>query len=157
MTVPQDRYSTLDGIRGIAAVAVVPIVLKFLYLDGIFTLIFDIARWPILAILVALGFAVIYRWGPSRTNPHWRWISWGSGIATLLWLIGSALFSLYVSRFGSYDATYGALGAVVVLLLWLWVSALVLLIGAEIDAELDQRATTTGSPLASVSPGAAKP
>ena len=149
--------AVLFAVVVIAAVAVVPIVLKFLYLDGIFALAFEIGRWPILAVLVALGFAVVYRWGPSRAKPHWRWISWGSAIATLLWLIGSALFSVYVSRFGSYDATYGALGAVVVLLLWLWVSAIVLLVGAEIDAELDQRATMTGSPLAPIPAGAAKP
>ena len=148
--------AVLFAVVVIAAVAVVPIVLKFLYLDGIVTLIFDVARWPVLAVLVAFGFAVIYRWGPSRRDPQWRWISWGSTIATLLWLVGSALFSIYVSRFGSYDATYGALGAVVVLLLWLWVSAIVLLVGAEIDAELDQRATSTGSPLAAVPAGAAK-
>ena len=138
----------------IFAVAVIPIILKFVHLDGVLAAVISLARWPILAVLVALGFAVIYRWGPSREGPHWRWISWGSAIATVLWLVGSFLFSIYVSKFGSYDATYGALGAVVVLLMWLWVSAIVLLVGAEIDAELDQRATTAGSPLAAVAAGA---
>ncbi len=78
-------------------------------------------------------------------------------IATVLWLGGSIGFSVYVSKFGSYDATYGALGAVVVLLLWLWVSAIVLLVGAEIDGELDQRATLAGDPLAAVPAGAPRP
>lgn len=141
----------------IFAIAVVPILLAFLPFGPLAGTLLSIARWPILAILVAVGFAVIYRYGPSRKRASWRWISWGSGIATVLWLGGSILFSLYVSEFGSYDATYGALGAVVVLLLWLWVSAIVLLVGAEIDGELDQRAETTGSPLAAVPAGAAKP
>ena len=136
------------------AVAVIPIILNFLPFGSVAGTLLNFARWPILAILVVLGFAVIYRYGPSRKEASWRWISWGSAIGTLLWLIGSVVFSIYVSKFGSYDATYGALGAVVVLLLWLWVSALTLLIGAEIDGELDQRASLTGSPLAPVPAGA---
>ena len=139
----------------IVAIAVIPIVLKFLYLNSISAMLINLARWPILAILVVVGFAVTYRYGPSRRRPNWRWISWGSVVATVLWMVGSFGFSIYVSKFGSYDATYGTLGAVVVLLLWLWVSALVLLVGAEIDAELDQRATATGSPLGAVASGAA--
>ncbi len=140
----------------ILALAIVPIILKFLYLGSFAETLFNLARWPVLAGLVAGGFAIFYRYGPSRRRAHWRWISWGSGIATVLWLVGSLAFSIYVSKFGSYDATYGTLGAVIVLLLWLWVSALVLLIGAEVDAELDQRAVATGSPLAAVAPGAAR-
>lgn len=139
------------------AVPVVPIVLQFLHVGGLVATLVDLARWPVLALLVALGFAFIYRYAPSRSHPRWTWISWGSGIATLCWLIGSILFSIYVSKFGSYDATYGSLGAVVVLLLWFWVSALVLLIGAEIDAELDTRATATSSPLGGTAPSAGPP
>ena len=135
------------------AVAVVPIILKFLPFGSLAATVLDYARWPILAVLVALGFGLIYRVGPCRRDASWRWITWGSGIATVLWLAGSILFSVYVGRFGSYDATYGALGAVVVLLLWLWVSALVLLVGAEIDDELDERASRTGSPTAPIPPG----
>ncbi len=138
------------------AVAVIPIILNFLPFGSLLATVLNFARWPVLAVLVALGFAVIYRLGPSRKTPSWRWISWGSAIATVLWLVGSIVFSIYVGKFGSYDATYGALGAVVVLLLWLWVSAIVLLVGAEIDGELDQRATLAGSPLASVPEGKSK-
>ncbi len=137
----------------VLALAVVPIVLKFLYLGSFAETLINLARWPVLAVVVTAGFAIFYRYGPSRRRAHWTWISWGSCIATLFWLIGSLAFSIYVSKFGSYDATYGALGAVIVLLLWLWVSALVLLVGAEIDAELDQRAVATGSPLAAVAAG----
>ncbi|RYC29518.1 YihY family inner membrane protein [Lichenibacterium minor] len=138
----------------IFAVAIIPIILNFLPYGSVLGPLLDIARWPVLAVFVALGFAVIYRYGPSRENASWRWITWGSGIATVLWLVGSVVFSVYVSKFGSYDATYGALGAVVVLLLWLWVSAIVLLVGAEIDGELDQRASAAGDPLAAVPAGA---
>jgi membrane protein len=139
------------------AVAVIPIILNLLPFGTFFGTLLNFARWPILAVLVVLGFAVIYRYGPSRKDASWRWITWGSGIATVLWLAGSILFSIYVGKFGSYDATYGALGAVVILLLWLWVSALVLLVGAEIDGELDQRATLKGDPLAAVPAGAPRP
>ena len=146
----------LFAVVAIFAVAIIPIILNFLPYGSALRPLLDIARWPVLAILVALGFAVIYRYGPSRKGSNWRWISWGSAIATVLWLLGSVIFSIYVGRFGSYDATYGALGAVVVLLLWLWVSAIVLLIGAEIDGELDQRATIAGHPLAAVPAGASR-
>ena len=141
------------AVVAVFAVAVIPIILNFLPFGSLLGTVLNFARWPVLAVLVAFGFAVVYRVGPSREEANWRWISWGSIIATVLWLGGSVLFSVYVGKFGSYDATYGALGAVVVLLLWLWVSALVLLIGAEIDGELDQRASLTGSPLAPVPAG----
>ena len=130
----------------VLAIAGIPIILATLSLDKITADLLAYTRWPLLAVLVVLGFAVMYRWAPSRSHPRWRWISWGSGIATLAWLIGSFAFSFYVSKFGSFDATYGSLGAVVILLLWLWVSALVLLVGGEIDAEIDKRATEAGSP-----------
>ena len=146
---------TLGGIvfaiAAIVAVAVVPAALALLHADGFAMQILAVARWPVLAVLVVIGFAVMYRYAPSRTNPNWTWISWGSGIAAVLWMAGSLIFSLYVSHFGSYQATYGALAAVVVLLLWFWVSALVLLLGAEIDDEITLRYRMTNSPLAAVS------
>ena len=146
---------TLGGIvfaiAAIIAVAIIPAVLTLFNIDSFAAQVLALGRWPVLAVLVIIGFAVMYRYAPSRTNPNWKWISWGSGIAAVLWIIGSAIFSFYVSHFGSYQATYGALAAVVVLLLWFWVSALVLLLGAEIDDEINLRATKTNSPLAAVS------
>ena len=146
---------TLGGIvfaiAAIIAVAVVPAALALLHADGFAMQILAVARWPALAVLVVIGFAVMYRYAPSRTNPNWTWISWGSGIAAVLWMAGSLIFSLYVSHFGSYQATYGALAAVVVLLLWFWVSALVLLLGAEIDDEISLRDRKSNSPLSAVS------
>ena len=121
----------------LAALAVLPVLIGFLPLPVNLQTSLDFGRWPLLAILVAFGLAVVYRFGAYKEHPKWRWISWGAAIATLVWIIGSALFSFYVSRFGSYDATYGSLAAPVVLLLWFWLSALIVLIGAEIDAELD--------------------
>jgi membrane protein len=106
-----------------------------------------VARWPILLVLVMVTLAAIYRYAPSRAEPRWRWVSWGAVVATVLWLAGSAAFSIYVSRFASYDKTYGSLGAVVVLLLWLYLTAFVVLLGAELNAEIEHqtaRDSTTG-------------
>ena len=152
---------TLGGIvfAGIAilAVAIIPAALAFLHATGFMAQLLDIARWPSLAVTVGLAFAAMYRYAPSRSHASWKWITWGSGIAAALWIVGSVLFSFYVGHFGSYDATYGALGAVIILLLWFWVSATVLLVGAEIDGEIDARATKAGDPLAPLPAGGATP
>jgi membrane protein len=134
---------TLGGIVfaivALAAVAGVPALLALIPMnDGLRTLL-ALGRWPVLAMLALFATAVLYRFAPYRTEPKWRWITWGSAFTALVWLAASALFSFYVTNFGSYDATYGSLGAVVILLLWFWVGTLVLLAGAEIDAELEVR------------------
>jgi len=125
------------GMIALAALAVLPVLIGFLPLPVEVKTALDLGRWPLLALLVAFALAVVYRFGAYKEHPKWRWISWGAAIATVLWIIGSAAFSYYVSNFGSYDATYGSLAAPVVLLLWFWLSALIVLIGAEIDAELE--------------------
>ena len=96
----------------------------------------DLGRWPALALLASVALARLYHHAPMRSGRP-RWITWGSAIATLAWLGVSGLFSFYVSRFGSYNETYGAIGGVIVLLMWLFLSAFVILLGAEIDAELE--------------------
>jgi membrane protein len=99
-------------------------------------------------IAVGLALALIYRFGPSREAPRWRWITWGSAAATVLWLGASALFSWYAASFGKFNETYGSLGAVIGFMTWLWISAIVILLGAELDAEMEHqtaRDTTTGS------------
>lgn len=96
-------------------------------------------RWPLLVLFVMIGLAVIYRYGPSRSKPRWRWVSWGAVVATLLWIVGSALFSFYVSHFGSYNETYGSVGAVVILMMWFYLSAYVVLLGAELNAEMEHQ------------------
>jgi membrane protein len=105
-------------------------------------------RWPLLAALLVVGLAVIYRYAPDRDNPKWGWVSWGSGVATLLWVVASIGFSIYASSFGNYNKTYGALAGVIVLLFWLFLSALVVLVGAELNAEMELQTAkdTTAGP-----------
>ena len=99
-----------------------------------------VARWPLLALVLLVALAVIYQIGPDRPRPAWRWWSWGAGAATVLWLVASAAFSTWATHFGSYNKTYGALAAVVVLMLWLYLSVLCVLVGGELNAELEHRA-----------------
>ena len=133
----------------ISAMVVVPIVLNFLGLGGATEMIFKIARWPALFVVVALALAVIYRYGPSREKPRWRWISWGSALAAVCWIGVSILFSWYAEHFGSYNKIYGSLGAIIAFMFWFWLSIIVVLIGGEINAETEHqtvRDTTTGRP-----------
>ena len=116
-------------------------------------------RWPVLAILTIFGLAVVYRYGPSREDPQWRWVSVGAVVATIIWLIGSIAFSIYVRNFGSYNESYGALGGVIILLTWLWLSAFIVLLGAELNSEMEHQTgedTTTGEPRPRGDRGAAK-
>jgi membrane protein len=131
----------------IGAVAVLPVVLNFVGLPDVTDLLLRIARWPALLLVLTFALALIYRFGPSREAPRWRWISWGSIAAAMLWLAGSGLFSFYAANFGNFDATYGSLGAVIGFMTWMWISAIVVLLGAELNAEIEHqtaRDTTTG-------------
>ena len=109
----------------------------------------QIATWLFAALIVSAGFGFVYRFAPDRAQARWQWLSVGSIAATVLWLIATLLFGLYTANFANYNATYGALGAVVVLLMWLFVSSYAVLIGAEINAEAERQTgidTTTGHP-----------
>jgi membrane protein len=131
----------------LVGVIAIPIVLN--YLPGAMSIVFDIARWPVLLALIALALAFFYRYGPSRTEPRWRWISWGSAFAAVMWLAVSALFSWYAANFGSYNKTYGSLGAVIGFMTWMWLSIIVVLIGAKLNAEIEHqtvRESTVGAP-----------
>lgn len=137
------------GIVAIALVAVLPAVLGHLGLGQAGQLAVRLARWPLLAVGLTLVLACVYRYGPDRQRPKWRWTTWGAGVATLLWILASIAFSFYSSNFGSYDKTYGAVGAVVVLMMWLFVSSYVVLLGAELDSEMERQTrldTTVGEP-----------
>ena len=140
----------------LALIAVLPVVLREVGLGRAGDLAVSIGRWPALVVLVAVALAVFYRLGPDRANPRFRWMSWGALVAVVLWVAVSAGFSWYVSNFGSYGQTYGSLGAVIVLLLWLWLSALAALIGAELDAEIEREAART-RPARRVRPANARP
>lgn len=121
------------------AAAVLPVIFAAVGLGGAARTVLSIARWPVLALMTMAGLAFIYRYAASRAAPPWRWVTWGSVVATLLWLGATLLFSLYVSRFGSYNETYGALGGVIVLMLWFFLTGYAALLGAEVDAELERR------------------
>jgi membrane protein len=98
-----------------------------------------IARWPLAALVIIAGLAVIYRFAPDRDNPRWAWASPGAIVATVLWLAASAAFSIYTANFGQYNETYGALGAIVVVMLWLWIGAFAVIIGAEMNGEMERQ------------------
>jgi membrane protein len=100
--------------------------------------VWSVARWPIVLVFVVLAVAVLYHSSPNVKQPKFRWISVGAGVAILVWVVASVGFGFYVSNFGSYNKTYGALGGVIVFLLWLWITNLALLFGAELDAELER-------------------
>jgi membrane protein len=130
----------------IACIAALPAVASS-QLQGATAVIAQIVRWPILFIIIAVGLAFVYRYGPSRAEPQRRWITWGSAFASIAWIAVSLGFSWYAANFGSYNKTYGSLAAVVVLMFWLWLSAAIILIGAELDAEMEHqtvRDTTVG-------------
>ena len=109
-------------------------VIAFLPIDEVLQSWLAYARWPLLGLFILVALDVIYRFGPSSAKPHWHLISVGTIFAGVFWILASWIFSLYVTRFNSYDATYGSLGAVIVLLLWFWISALIVLTGATIDS-----------------------
>jgi membrane protein len=138
-----------------AALVVMPAIFSFLLFGD--TLL-SLARWPILLVGMMVGLAFVYRYGPSREHPRWKWVSWGSVIASVLWIAASLLFNLYMSNFAHYDRTYGALGAVVGGMTWMWLSAIIILLGAELNAELEHQTacdSTTGAPLPMGERGAA--
>jgi membrane protein len=133
----------------LALVAALPAALELLPIPSIVAKVLGFGGWVILAAAMMLLLSVMYRFGPSRSKPQWQWVSWGAGVATFLWLVGSALFSLYVTKFGDYNKTYGALAAIVILLTWLYLTAFVILLGAELNAEMEHQTridSTTGRP-----------
>jgi membrane protein len=107
-----------------------------------------ILRWVLLAVLLIGGLAVLYRYAPDRDEPRWTWVSWGSGIATVLWILASIGFSIYANAFGNYNKTYGALAGVIILMFWLYLSAVVVLVGAELNTEMELQTAkdTTAGP-----------
>jgi len=131
----------------IGLVAVVPVVLAEVGLGPVAEVAVQVVRWGGLVLLAMVALGMVYRLGPDRNAPKVRWVSTGAVTATLLWVAASVGFSFYVDNFGSYGETYGSLAGVVVLLLWLWITALVVLIGAELNGESEAqtaRDTTVG-------------
>jgi membrane protein len=123
----------------IGAIVVLPILLGYIGLGGATEWLLSIGRWPVLFVIVAVMIALIYRFGPCRRDPKWHWITWGSAFASIVWILLSILFSWYAANFGNYNKTYGSLGAAIGFMTWIWLSTIVILVGAEIDDEMEER------------------
>jgi membrane protein len=133
-------------VRGLALLLTIGAVLFVVVAVGVIAVVpalvpgpVALLRWPLLGAAFVAALAVLYRVAPSRDEPDWRWVTPGALVATALWLVASALFSIYVANFGSYNETYGSLGGIVVVMLWLFLTAASVLVGAELDAELERQ------------------
>jgi len=127
----------------------IPAVLNMLNLGGAAAMVINSLRWLLLAAGGIFALGVIYRYAPNRDTPKWQWLTWGAVIATVLCLTGSLLFSYYVRNFSGYNALYGSLGVVVILMMWLLLSIYCVLLGAEINAEIEYQTrvdSTVGEP-----------
>jgi len=124
-------------IMAVALATVIPAVLAYAHLGDEFEATIAQLRWVVMLVFTILGLELFYRIGPCRRAADWRWLTPGALLATALWLAGSAVFTWYVSNFTSYQESFGALGGVIILLIWLWLSAFVILFGAEVDAEIE--------------------
>lgn len=137
-------------VLAVGLIAVVPPLLDAFVPEGALHWLLQAARWVGLLAAVTMALGVLYRWAPDRNAPRMAWVSVGATVATVVWLVASLGFSLYVDSFGSYSKTYGALAGVAVLMLWLWITVYIVLLGAEINAEAEQqtvRDTTVGEPM----------
>jgi membrane protein len=129
----------VGGMVAIALVAGLPAVLSGASVGSTTKWVAYVVEWPVLIVFVMTALAVLYRYAPDRREPRWEWVSPGAVIATVLWVIGSILFAVYVSHFSDYNKTYGSLGAMIALLTWLWLSAYVVLLGAGVNAEAERQ------------------
>ena len=131
----------------LGAIAVVPAVIALMGLEGAIGWLVALLPWPVILILGGVALAVLYRVGPSREPAQWKWVTPGSAVAAIGLIAASILLSFYFANFANYNETYGSLGAVIGLMVWFWISAMVVLMGAEVNAELEHQTavdTTTG-------------
>ena len=127
------------GIFSMLLVVGFPAVADQLPMPAVLHTLVNWLRWPILLVIVMFSFALIYRFAPDRDKPKFRWVNWGAGIAAFLWMLGSLGFSFYVSNFGSYNETYGSVAAVIILLLWFLLTSYIILLGAELNSEMEHQ------------------
>lgn len=142
-------FMVLLALLALVTIVALPAVIDLLPLGPATNLLITVLRWPLLALIFIATLEVLYRYTPSRREAKWRWVSPGSVTAIVLWLIASIAFSVYVRNFGNYNETYGSLGAVVAMMMWLWISAFVVVMGAELNAEAERqtrRDSTKGRP-----------
>jgi membrane protein len=125
------------------AVIGIPIILSFIGLTSDTTELLALTRWPLILVVTVFFLACLYRFGPSRAKPKWRWVTWGSVLSALAWVGLSAGFSWYVEHFGNYNKTYGSLGAAIGFMTWIWLSTTVMLIGAQLNAETEAQGKRT--------------
>jgi len=121
----------------LVAVVVIPIALDFVGLGTETKALINVARWPAMLVLIVAMLAPVYRYGPNRPGTQMRWVTWGSAFAAVSWIAVSLAFSFYVANFGRYNKTYGSLGAAVGFMTWIWISVMVVLMGAELNAEIE--------------------
>jgi membrane protein len=126
-------------LMAVGIVVVVPLVLSRFWLAEMTETILVAMRWPGLVLGMLFGLALLYRYGPSRREAKWQWISIGAVLATAMWFAGSAALSYYFANFANYNATYGSLGAAICTMMWMWMSAIVLLLGGELNAEIEHQ------------------
>jgi membrane protein len=137
------------GIVALFVITALPLVFERVGFGDEGRTLLMVLRWPVLALLAMVGLSVLYRFAPNRSRAQWRWLSVGAVVATIMWIAASLLLSLWVSSFGNYGATYGTLAGVIVLMLWMLFSTLSILVGAEINSELEAQTavdSTTGPP-----------
>ncbi|WP_299793854.1 YihY/virulence factor BrkB family protein [uncultured Marivita sp.] len=135
-------------VLGLLAALAVPTAINLMALPGWLETVLSLSRWVILALMTVFGLAVLYRYGPARDNAEWQWLSSGAIAACVIWIVASVGFSIYVSNFGSYNESFGSMAGVIILLMWLWISAFIVLLGAELNAEMEAQtsADTTVGP-----------
>jgi membrane protein len=133
----------------VVAVVAFPLALDHFGLAPQDRAIVSLARWPLLFLILLAALGILYRFGPSRRAARWQWLSVGTVAAAALWIAGSSLLSWYLSNFANYNATYGSLGAAIGLMMWMWMSAIIVLFGAELNSEIEHQTaidTTVGRP-----------
>jgi membrane protein len=149
MAIGMTFIAAIIGLLAIAAIVIVPAVANFIGWPAGLEIAVSAASWIILLALFSLFLAIIYRFGPHREKPQWKWVSVGAIVASVGFVLSSALFSWYASEFGNFNKTYGSMGAVIVLMMWFYISSFVILLGGEINAELEHQTaqdTTSGHP-----------
>lgn len=140
--------ATVFIVAAVGLIAVLPAALADTGLGTAGRVLVGIIRWVVLPFGMIAALSVLYRYAPNREDPKWRWVSPGAFAATAMWLIASAAFSIYTANFAKYNETYGALGAVVIVMLWLFLTAVAVIVGAELNAELERQTahdSTTGA------------